>query len=308
MAAVPLIDLSMSDIDVAAALLDAYGSVGFAGLVNHGVDQTLLASIFEASARFHELPEDHKRKIELDEHHRGYIPLGTSTDSASEYEDVIAPNASESFMMLGDSSGGFLAGPNQWPKLDGFRDAVEAYHQAAEALARRLIRCFARALDDRQGEMESMFEAPTTWLRLLRYPPQPASEFGSAPHRDYGAITLLAQQDVPGLDVLGPDGTWLELEADPAVLVLNTGEVMHRWSNGRLLRTPHRVINRSGRERFSIPFFFDPDVRASIEPLACCVSPSDPPRFEAIGFEAFIQNELTAGYRRHQKSSTMQES
>ncbi len=302
MATVPLIDLSMSDTDVAAALLDAYGSVGFAGLVNHGVAQTLLDSIFEASARFHDLPEDDKRKIELDEHHRGYIPLGTSTDSASEYEEVTSPNASESFMMLGDRSGGFLAGPNQWPELDGFRDVVEAYHQAAESLARRLIRCFALALDDRRGDMESMFEAPTTWLRLLRYPAQPSSEFGSAPHRDYGAITILAQQDVPGLDVLGPDGTWLELEADPAVLVLNTGEVMHRWSNGHLLRTPHRVINRSGRERFSIPFFFDPDVRASIEPLACCVSASDPARFEAVGFEAFVHDELSAGYRRHQEA------
>ncbi len=299
MSTVPLIDLSASDARVGEALLVAYGDVGFAGLVNHGVDRALLDAVFEAAARFHSLPEVEKRRIELSEHHRGYIPLGASTDSASEYEEVDIPNASESFMMLGETSGGFLAGPNQWPQLDGFREVVEAYHAAVARLAVRLIRCFALALDDSDGEMMSMFGAPTTWLRLLRYPPQQSSGFGSAPHRDYGAITVLAQQNVPGLDVLGPDGTWLELDADPDVLVLNTGEVMHRWSNGRLLRTPHRVINRSGKERFSIPFFFDPDVKASIKPLACCLH-DEPARFEPIRFEAFIRNELEAGYSRHQ--------
>lgn len=299
MATVPIIDLSVSDEHVAEALLVAYSEVGFAGLVNHGIDRARLDAVFEASARFHDLPEAEKRRIELNEHHRGYISLGSSTDSASEYEEVVAPNASESFMMLGEKSGGFLAGPNQWPELDGFREVVEGYHEAAGGLARRLIRCFALALEDTDGEMESFFAAPTTWLRLLRYPPQPAVGFGSAPHRDYGAITLLAQRGVPGLEVLGPDGTWLELDADPAVLVLNTGEVMHRWSNGRLLRTPHRVINRSGKERFSIPFFFDPDVRASIEPLACCGGRDEPQRFEPIAFEAFVRNELQAGYSRH---------
>ena len=186
MTTVPLIDLSVSDARVADDLLVAYSDVGFASLVNHGVDRPILDAVFAASARFHELPEVDKRRIELNEHHRGYIPLGTSIDSASEYEEVVVPNASESFMMLGEASGGFLAGPNQWPEIDGFREVVEAYHAAASKLASRLIRCFALALEDTEGEMVSMFDAPTTWLRLLRYPSQRSERFGSA-HAWYSA-------------------------------------------------------------------------------------------------------------------------
>jgi isopenicillin N synthase-like dioxygenase len=151
--AVPLIDLSVSDARVAEGLLAAYSNVGFAGLVNHGVDRALLDAIFEASAHFHELPEAEKRRIELNEHHRGYIPLGTSTDSASEYEEVVVPNASESFMMLGEASGGFLAGPNQWPEIEGFRAVVEAYHAAGRKQGRRVVQIVCRALEGTAGGM-----------------------------------------------------------------------------------------------------------------------------------------------------------
>jgi isopenicillin N synthase-like dioxygenase len=299
----PRIDLDASDEAVADELLTAYREVGFASISSHGVDRSLLNDVFDASRRFHELPEAEKGALALNEFHRGYIPLGASTEVASEYEHEVTPNASESFMMLGDATAGFLAGPNQWPTLEGFRDVIEAYHDELLKLSRRLIGCFALALGDDVGEMEALFEVPTTWLRLLRYPTQRASGFGLGPHRDYGAITLLAQRDVSGLDVLGPDGTWIEVDADPDVLVLNTGEVMHRWSNGQLLRTPHRVINRSGRERYSIPFFFDPHMHSMIEPLASCLSGSRPAVFEPFDFESFLRSELTAGYDAHRSES-----
>jgi len=298
-AKIPQIDLDASDDAVAEELLTAYSEVGFAAISNHGVDAGLLEGAFAASRQFHALPERAKSAISLNEFHRGYIPLGASTEIASEYDHEVAPNASESFMMLGNETEGFLAGPNQWPVVEGFRAVVEAYHDELVELSRRLIGCFALALGDESGQMESMFDRPTTWLRLLRYPAQRASEFGLGPHRDYGAITLLAQREVSGLDVLGPDGSWIEVDADPDVLVLNTGEVMHRWSNGQLLRTPHRVINRSGTERYSIPFFFDPNMHSTIEPLTSSLRGDNPAAFEPFSFESFLREELSAGYEAH---------
>jgi len=295
----PTIDLSDPDAMVAKALDRTYREVGFASVVNHGIGSEKLAAIFAASRSFHALEQSAKMRIELNDHHRGFIARGTSTDAASEYEKVTAPNQSESFMMLGPvTAGSLLDGPNQWPALEGFQTTVLDYHAAMTSLGLRLVRCFSLSMG---YDLAPLFETPTAWLRLLRYPPLPADvdAYGSAPHRDYGALTLLAQQDVPGLEVLTPAGDWIEVGADPAALILNTGEVMHRWSNGQLLRTPHRVRNRSGQERFSIPFFFDPSMDTIIEPLEATMQPGEPPAFAPMSFEDFVRSELQAGYDHH---------
>jgi len=302
MGTLPVLDLTESDDRVAASLSRAYREVGFATVVGHGISVELREQIFDASVRFHALPLAEKRRITLNDGHRGYIGFGTSTDSGSEYAEVTTPNQSESFMTM-TVSGGFLAGADQWPDLDGFRPVVEAYRRAMTGLGRRIIDLFALALGDTDRILAPLFDQPTTWLRLLHYPPSPPETYGSAPHRDYGAITLLAQGGVPGLEVLTPTGQWLEVEPDRDAFVLNTGEIMHRWSNGHLLRTPHRVINRGRQERYSIPFFFDPDVRATIEPLGCCTGPDDPPRFAPVEFEDFLRAELTEGYEQHRPSN-----
>jgi len=298
---------------LAATILAAYGETGFAYLVNHGVPQHLTEGVFAASARFHALPRAEKMKIALNAQHRGFIPINTSTDRNSKLAKVTRPNQSESFMMMREAgpddpevrAGAFLAGPNQWPEgLPGFRAAVTAYNDALSALAARLVRVIARALGADEAGFAAAFEPPTTWLRLLHYPPQPPMSpddlYGSAPHTDFGCITLLAQDDAGGLQVMTPAGAWIDAPPLPGSLVMNVGDMLHRWSNGRLRSTPHRVINRSGRERHSCPFFYDPNVRTVIAPLPSCTGPGNPPRFEPIVFGDFLRAELKAGYQRHE--------
>lgn len=322
--AIPVVDLSpLADGErgraaVADAVLEAYGTVGFAYLIGHGVASELIDDVFAAAREFHGLPLERKMAIELDANHRGYIPIATSTDRSSTLANVTKPNQSASFMMMNDdpsgdaaAAGTYLAGPNQWPDLPGFRHAVERYHAALCQLGARIMSIVELALvpgttsnSPAHGVIGAAFTAPTTWLRLVHYPPVAADAeddlYGSAPHRDFGCITLLAQDEVGGLQVADPHGAWIDVPPRRDAFVMNVGDMLHRWSNGRLLSTPHRVINRTGRERYSVPFFYDPGMATVIEPLPSCVDSHDPARFEPIEFAAFVRAELTTSYDRHQ--------
>jgi isopenicillin N synthase-like dioxygenase len=317
---IPILDaqaLSAGDTTALAAFAEdfrrAYGTTGFGCIVNHGVAPALIRQVFHASARFHALPMNAKMAVELDHLHRGYIPIDASTDVNSRYAEVRRPNQSESFMMMREDgpdspdvlAGAYLAGPNQWPDLEGFRQDVAAYHDALCDLGRQLVAVAAMALGADLAELLPAFERPTTWLRLLHYPPLPSESpsdlFGSAPHSDFGCLTILAQDEVGGLQVQTPAGGWLDVPVIPGAFVVNVGDMLHRWSNGLLKSTPHRVINRSGRERYSCPFFFDPNVATEIGPLPCCVTPDRPAAFEPINFGAFLRSELEAAYDHHKR-------
>jgi len=166
-------------------------------------------------------------------------------------------------------------------------------------LGRRLMGLALDALGVQDRTILAAFETPTIWLRLLRYPPQspqaPDDLFGSAPHMDFGCLTLLAQDDVGGLQVQTPAGNWVDAKPLDGALVVNVGDMLHRLSNGRLRSTPHRVINATGRERYSVPFFFDPHVSTTIAPLPG----TGKTQFEPMNFGEFLRGELEAGYDAH---------
>ena len=110
------------------------------------------------------------------------------------------------------------------------------------------------------GLVRCGFSEPTYTLRLAHYPRQDVvedNEFGLAPHPDTSFMTLLAQNAVPGLSIRLPNGRWLDAPSLPGSFLVNGGDLLRRWTNERFLATPHRVINRSGQERYAIPFFMD---------------------------------------------------
>jgi isopenicillin N synthase-like dioxygenase len=301
---IPVIRLGdRADSEIAADFRAAYGTTGFGYVQDHGIDPALIEAVFDASARFHALPMDAKMQVAVDRTHRGYIPINSSTDVNSTLADVTKPNQSASFMMMREDAAAdpeiYLSGPNQWPDLDGFRPALEAYSTAMCGLGRRLMNIALQAAEIKDTSILSTFNTPTTWLRLLHYPPQPSSIagdlYGSAPHTDFGCLTLLVQDDVGGLQVKTPAGNWVDVPKRDGTFVVNVGDMLNRMSNGRLLSTPHRVINRSGRERYSCPFFYDPHVQTVIEPLPGTGSP----RFEPQIFGDFLRGELEAAYEAH---------
>jgi isopenicillin N synthase-like dioxygenase len=308
MADIPVLDLAPAlfgmDINpLADEFARAYGDLGFAYVENHGIDEALIYAIFEANRVFHDQPPEAKMAVALNALHRGYIPFEASTDVTSELAEVTKPNLSESFMMMREDvaplPGAYLSGPNQWPDLKGFRNICETYHAALCELGQRLLQIALRACGaDMQAGMAG-FETPTTWLRLLHYPPRPEAAaddlYGSAPHVDFGALTILAQDNVGGLEVQTPEGDWIAVPPRPGSFIVNVGGMLNRMSNGRLRATPHRVINPEGAERYSVAFFYDPHVSTLVAPLPG----TDTPRFEPLHFGDFLQGELGASYERH---------
>ncbi len=305
---IPVLDLAplISGGDTATLARDfaiAYGETGFGYVINHGIDPALREAVFAASKRFHALPLAAKEAIALNRNHRGYIAINTSTDVNSDLAEVTKPNQSASFMMMREDAVAdpdiYLSGPNQWPDLEGFRAACEAYAAAMTGLGRSLMGLALEALGIDDRSVLAAFAEPTIWLRLLHYPPQspqaPEDLYGSAPHKDFGCLTLLAQDDVGGLRVQTPAGRWVDAPPREDALVVNVGDMLHRMSNGRLLSTPHRVINTTGRERYSVPFFFDPHVSTEIAPLPG----TGTPHFEPLNFGDFLRRELEAGYDAH---------
>jgi isopenicillin N synthase-like dioxygenase len=119
---------------------------------------------------------------------------------------------------------------------------------------------------------EHVTTEPTVLFRIFHYPSGDDSDWGVAEHTDYGLLTLLAQDDRGGLQVQSADG-WIDVPAEPDVLVCNIGDMLDRLTEGRYRSTPHRVRNLSGQSRLSFPFFFDPSWDAEVVPLPLDGSP-----------------------------------
>jgi isopenicillin N synthase-like dioxygenase len=282
MQALPLIDLQAGPPELLARRIDAaLCEAGFFAITQHGVGDAVLAAAFDAGHRFFALPEDVKQRWHIDRWplRRGFDPIGWQA-----LDPTQPPDVKESFYTGVES-----IGPNQWPDealLPGFRAAVEAYATAMEALARRLMGLFELALALPGGHFDGFMRHPTCTTRLLHYPPQPAAaapgQIGCGAHTDWGALTLLAQDDAGGLQVQTAGG-WIDVPPLPGALVVNVGDMTQRWTNDRWPSTMHRVINKqSGRDRRSIAYFFDLDADATIVPLPSCVSAARPARYGPI--------------------------
>jgi isopenicillin N synthase-like dioxygenase len=309
----PVVDLDGFGFDEAGAeriaceLDRSFREIGFCCIAGTGIPPGLVDAVFAASRRFHAQDQRAKDTLAINSFHRGYIAPKTSLLATSSVAKVTKPNLSESFMVLHEVSpedpawGEPLQGPNQWPpNLPGFREAVMSYNAALEGIARRLTRLIARALHLSPDALDPCFERPTTWLRLLHYPPQGSEaatdEFGAAPHTDYGFVTILLQDAVGGLEVRRRDGTWLAATPMPGTFVVNVGDMLAHWTNDRWRSTPHRVQNRTQTDRYSVPFFFDPATSATISCLPTCLAPGERPGWEPVRYGDYVMERLDKNY------------
>jgi isopenicillin N synthase-like dioxygenase len=308
----PVIDLGglrdpAADAGVARALDDAFGTVGFCYFTNTGIDPAMIDGVFAASRCFHALPFEAKREIAMNAFHRGYMAPNTSLIETSSVARVTRPNYSESFMLMHEVPpddprfGTPLNGANQWPAgLAGFREAVLAYDTALRTFCLRLLRPIALALNLPPNALAPFFRQPTTFLRMLHYPPQPADApddaYGSAPHTDYGCITILLQDHVGGLEVRPRGGDWIAAPPIEGSFVVNVADMLARWTNDRWRSTPHRVKNLSGGARYSCPYFFDMDLDCTVACLDSCHSVGNPARYPPVRYGDYLLERLDRNY------------
>ena len=288
---IPVISLARPEADIAAAIRTAGMAHGFFYVVDHGVPDALIARQFAAAAQFFALPEATKRALDLTNSpaRRGWEAIGAQTLDADSEPDrkesyYCGPDYPDDHPYVRDRLTNY--GGNQWPEgLPGFRAQMEAYMAATSALAERLMRDLACSLDLPPDTFDATMADPMLTLRLIRYPPHPEDAgpglFGAGAHTDWGAITILAQDDLGGLEVQAADGTWIPATPVPGSFIVNFGDMIPRWTNGLYRSNPHRVINAnpSGRDRYSIPLFYSPNYYARIEAVAGTVPPGEAPRF-----------------------------
>jgi isopenicillin N synthase-like dioxygenase len=193
-----------------------------------------------------------------------------------------------------------FVGPNQWPEsLPEFRVAMIAYQEAMSVLGYAMLPLYARALDLPADYFAAYFTEPMWWTRNAYYPALAPEEnqFGISPHSDHGFITLLPMSEVSGLQILSPGGAWFPATPVAGGILVNTGEFLNRWSNGRFLATPHRVV-APANDRYSMAMFFNPNAETVAEPLETCVSEERPPAFEPVTMLDYMSWYIDSNYKR----------
>ena len=280
---IPVVDARAGEF--AAELRAACEQTGFVSVIGHPIPVELFERVRTALRALFALPPDAKAAGHITpDNYRGFIPLGFFT-----------PNRVEANGDQGDQYEGYklhwecppghpaeteceLYGPNRWPPdLPELRSVIGEYWAGCEAAAAPMLAAFAEVLGVRAPEFAAWHDAPLTNMTLLHYPAQPpaADVTGIHPHKDTNVITLLHPDPVGGLEVRGRDGDWFEVEAPPDAVVVNVGEMLELWSGGRFPATPHRVVNRSGQERYSFPYFIVPNHAVTVEPLVPTVAGFD---------------------------------
>ena len=295
--------------DLGTQLRRAFTEVGFYFVKNTGVPQPLVDAAFAETARFHAQPLEAKMAMPFNRNNQGYLPFRGNTTRMNAVDGIKKPNANEAVFFKRDLAvdhpdvvaGRRFRGVNQWPaELPGFRGTALAYAREMEALGKRLVPIYATALGLPADWFDDKFREPMFTLRMTHYPQQaptaPDDEWGIAPHADTSFMTILAQNKVPGLSIRLPDARWIDAPALDGHFLVNGGMMLRRWTNHLFLATPHRVTNRSGQERYAIPFFMDCDYDAVMAPIPTCVSADNPARYEPFTYLDFMGDYAAANY------------
>lgn len=302
----------------AAEIGRACETVGFFYIKNHGVPRELIARTYALSREFHYSPLDQKQQVHIRNSPgtRGWVPVsGEDDDGDPELYRLVEPSPDHDYLTkprlhaafdlaaeIGADDPDFQAGnlmlvPNQWPDwIPGFRDEVMAYYAAVTSVGQDLFKAFAVSLGLPDDFFADKTRKTPSQLRLLHYPPNDLpmnnDNLGIGAHSDFECFTILAT-GAPGLQVMNAADEWVEAPPIEDTFIVNIGDLLEGWTNGRFKATQHRVVN-TGKERFSMPLFFAVDYHTVIEPLPQFTSDANPPKYNRI-----VAGDHLAGFSVH---------
>ncbi|XP_010514972.1 PREDICTED: 2-oxoglutarate-dependent dioxygenase tropC-like isoform X1 [Camelina sativa] len=285
----------------AASLKQACQDCGFFYVTNHGISEELRENAFAQSKKFFALPLEEKLKVLRNEKHQGYSPVLSQMS-----DNQIHGDFKESFFIgiEGSIDGGLhshipFCRPNIWPNPDvlpGWRDTMEKYHQEALRVCKAIARVLALALNVEEDYFDKpeMLRNPLAFMRLIHYEgmSDPSKGiYGCGPHSDFGMMTLLATDNVMGLQICKDKEVqprkWEYVPPIKDAYIVNIGDLLERWSNGIFKSTLHRVLG-NGQDRYSIALFLQPCHDCLVECLPTCQSENSPPKYQAIKCSTYL--------------------
>lgn len=267
---------------IAAELGKVAHEVGFCYLTDTGIPEEVFERLLDAAKAFFALPLEEKMALYIGNStcHRGFVPRGEEgytaavQDLKEAFDTALDLPADDPDHVAGNP----MLGPNVWPDLPEFAEAVTEYYRYAMKVGDQLFRAFAVALGEAPEFFEPVTRRSPSQLRLMHYPfdPHAVDVPGMGSHTDFECFTLL-RPTAPALEVMNGDGQWIDAPPLPGTLVMNIGDMLEAWTNGYFVATSHRVRNVQ-EERYSFPLFVNVDYDTVIEPLARFRGPGAPLR------------------------------
>ncbi|KAL5858064.1 hypothetical protein ACOSQ3_005522 [Xanthoceras sorbifolium] len=302
---IPVIDISNDLKQVVLEIGEACKTWGFFQVINHGVPLELLRRIKKIAKEFFDLPMEEKKLVKRDE----VNPMGyhdsEHTKNVRDWKEVFDllakdPTSIPASHELDDTRLRTIR--NQWPAYPPeFRDVCEVYEGEVEKLAYKILELICLSLGLPGDRLHGCFRDQISFLRFNHYPacPFPELALGVGRHKDGGALTVLAQDEVGGLEVRRKsDGEWIPVKPAPDAFIINLGDATQVWSNDRYESAEHRVVVNSEKERFSIPFFFFPAHYVMLKPLEELVNEQNPARYREFNWGKFFASRNRSDYKK----------
>ena len=318
--AVPIIDLSDgTDAEIAARIDQACLDTGFFCVTGHGVPDSRITEIRTLAQDFFALPADEKLKSRRPPQKisRGYYPFAERSLSYSLGLEA-PPDLHESFALgrevaaeeyHGGNADDAMQAPNIWPERPvEFKPEMQDWYDTMTALGNRILRIMTHALGVEEDFFVDKFDHQSSAVRLIRYPAQDTApvegQLRAGVHTDYGGITLVRGDDVPGgLQVKLHHGDWMDVHTPPGAFACNIADAMMRWTNDRWVSTLHRVGNppreAAGRDRISLVFFHMPNHDAVIRCMPGCAGADGSEKYPPVTYtEHYLGKVMKASHRR----------
>jgi isopenicillin N synthase-like dioxygenase len=276
---------------------------GFLSVTGHGIPDALIEATLRLTTEFFDQPLNDKTALHVEDRaaNRGYA--GSQSEALSySIGKPSPPDLFEAFNVgwelsaqerkeLSPSSAHLFA-PNPWPALEGFRETWLAYWDALHELGRILLTGCALALDLPVDYFDRFVAKSASVMRAINYQREEAApeplpgQLRMGAHTDYGSLTILLADPVPGLQVLDR-GEWFDVIPEPGAFIVNIGDLLAEWTNDRWHSTLHRVVPPPSAEsgpvrRRSIAWFQQPDPDAVIEVLPSLVSADQPAKYPPV--------------------------
>ena len=274
---IPKIDaqkLIARDVATMDLLQDGIAHYGFLIIHNTDITQDEMARVIAQYRAFFQLDPSEKSRVDM-------AKTGSNRGWGAPLSEQVDPNANPDYKEVFDC--GFdidptdpmaslsVYAPNKWPERpEGFASVIGDYYDHAMNVAIEILRAIADVLGLDTAFFDDKFSKPMALLRGNYYPTRPdwagEKDFGIAEHTDYGCVTLLGTDGVPGLEAQTISGDWISVNANPGEFIINFGEMLQIWTEGRVRATPHRVRG-SNEERISVPLFFNPNYDTNVAPM-----------------------------------------